>query len=288
MGKLQPYLFIAPAGILLIAVFAIPTIWAIGMSLFEYNLIGTDRPFVGLDNYINLLTNDRVFWRSVRVTIVWTFISVSLEYVIALVIAVLLNEAGKLRGGFRAVTALPWAVPPVIAALIWSTMYDPHIGVLNQVLQPMGLIRSPKTWLAEPGLVLPSLIAVVLWKYTPFMILALLAGLQSIPEDLYDAAAVDGANLLQRFRYVTLPLLMPVTTVVLTLGVIWRAKHFDIVWALTKGGPGSTSELLTINAYRRVIMSFQAGVGSAVAVILAIGLLGFMIYMLRRMVSITD
>jgi multiple sugar transport system permease protein len=283
IDKLQPYFFITPTVLLLVLVFGIPLVWAVFLSFHEYNMMTPERPFVGLANYVDLLTSDRVFWKSVRVTAIWTLASVSLEYIFALFVAVLLNEAGKLRGLFRAVVALPWAVPPVVAGLIWRTIYDPNVGILNQVLKTLGLIKESKAWLAEPNLVLPCLILVVVWKYGPFMILALLAALQSIPQELYDAAAVDGARAWQRFRYVTLPLLMPVTTVILTLGVIWRARHFDIVWTLTQGGPGTTSELLAVNAYRRTIMTFKAGMGSTVAILLALLELGFMIYMLRRL-----
>lgn len=282
---LQPYLFITPAAVMLGIVFGLPLIWAVVLSLYRYNLVSPEKTFVGLGNYIYLLTSDRVFWKSVRVTTVWTVASVSLEFVLALFLAVLLNEAKILRGVFRAVAALPWAVPPVVAAMIWMTMYDPTVGVLNQVLRALGLIEAPKSWLVDPHLVMPSLIAVVVWKYTPFMTLALLGGLQSISGELYDAASADGANVLQHFRYITLPLLMPVITVVLTLGTIWRARHFDIVWTLTKGGPGNLSELMAINAYRRTIMTLEAGMGAAVAILLSLMLLGFMVYALRRLLA---
>ena len=166
---------------------------------------------------------------------------------------------------------IPWIVPPVTAGLIWLTLYDPNSGVLNQIIKAIGL--RPIEWLGNSNIVLFSLIIVAVWKYSPFMIVGLLAALQAIPEHLYEAADVDGASTFQKFSFITFPMLLPTTTVLLVLGSIWRAGHFDLVYMLTGGGPAEASELFATYAFQKTIDRLEAGMGSTVAILGVLGIL---------------
>ncbi len=277
--QVLPYILVTPSILILSLVVLVPVIFIIILSFCKSNLISTFQ-FVGFENFRELLFNDPYFWTVVKNTIIWTVASVTLEYIISLGIALLLNRDVPGKRFFRGIILLPWIIPPVTAALIWLTFYDPNNGVFNYFLAKFGL--PPRAWLVEQSLVLPSLIAIAVWKYSPFMIVSLLSGLQSIPSELYEAAAVDGATGWKAFKYVTFPLLMPITSVLIILGTIWRAGHFDLVALLTGGGPANASHLLSTYSYNALNLQLQAGLSSAIALMGVIGLSIFMVIYIKK------
>lgn len=265
-GKVDlfPYLLNIPAILIMGIVIGIPLVQVVIMSLSEYNFI-SDSVFVGFDNFIRLFTRDRVFWSTVKNTVIWTLVSISLEFVFALAISLLMNEIVMMKGFLRGLVLLPWVVPPVTVGLIWKTILDIDSGLLNNILIELGFERQPL--LSSPNQALFVLIAVVIWRYSPFMIISLLAGLQSIDKGLYEVSAIEGASSFQNLRYITLPLLRPVMLVVLAQGTIWRIGHFDLVNMMTGGGPAGSTELLATLAYSKTITELDGGRGAAVALV---------------------
>jgi multiple sugar transport system permease protein len=261
-SRLFPYLLIAPATILMVAVMGYPLLKSAHWSFLHYLFTDPQSYFTGLSNYARVLQDDR-FWRVVYNTFRFTFFSLVISYLIALATALLLNLSLRGRAILRALVLLPWVVPPIVAGLIWSTFYDPTIGLFNHISTYFGLGRV--MWLSDPGLALWSVMGIIIWKGTPFMIVALLAGLQSIPDELYEAAKIDGASAWHRFRFITMPLLMPVTSVVLILNAVWRFNHFDLVWMLTGGGPGYSTHLISSWSFLATFGELNPGVGSAIA-----------------------
>jgi ABC-type sugar transport system permease subunit len=229
-----------------------------------YSFVG-DSTFTGLDNFVYLLTRDRTFWATVRNTVVWTVVSLMIEFAFAMIVALLLNRVRKLKAVLRAIVLLPWVVPPVTAGLIWKTILDSDAGVLNAILRGFGIPAQPL--LSSPNQAMGCLILVAVWRYSPFMVIALLAGLQSIDPQLYEAASLDGARPYQQFWKVTWPLLQPVVLVVIAMGTVWRVGHFDLVNMMTGGGPGGSTELLATLAYSKTINQLNGGVGAAVALV---------------------
>ena len=276
-----PYFFIAPSVIVMIAIVAFPLGQVVVLSFQKYNFL-SDPEFVGMKNYYYILFKDPYFWTVVKNTVIWTVVSVFVQYVYSLGVALLLNQGIRMRNFFRGIMLLPWIVPPVTAGLIWLTLYDSNNGILNQIITALGF--SPVDWLANSNIVLFSLMLVAIWKYSPFMIVGLLAAIQAIPEHLYEAADVDGASTIQKFIYVTFPMLLPTTTVLIVLGSIWRAGHFDLVYMLTGGGPGEASELFATYAFQKTIDRLEAGMGATVAILGVLGILVLIWYFVRRLI----
>lgn len=259
-----PYLLNIPAVVVMGIVIGIPLIRVVIMSISEYSFIG-DSKFIGLDNFVKLFTGDRRFWPTVRNTVIWTLVSISLEFLFALGVSMLLNQLTRLKGILRGLVLLPWVVPPVTVGLIWKTILDTDSGLLNNILSGMHITRQPL--LSSPKQAFWVLIVVVIWRYSSFMIISLLAGLQSIDRSFYETSAIEGANAFQNFLYITLPMLRPVILVVLAQGTIWRVGHFDLVNMMTGGGPAGSTELLSTLAYSKTITELNGGSGAAVAII---------------------
>ncbi|MEM3385744.1 MAG: sugar ABC transporter permease [Nitrososphaeria archaeon] len=272
-------IFIVPTAFTLAVFTAFPLFFTIGTSFTDFDF--TNMRFIGIDNYVKLL-KDQYFYKALVNTIIFTLAGVATCFTFSLGLAILLNEKIKLRGLFRALVLLPWIVPGTVAGAIWMCLYSPSHGIINYYLQQLGLINAPVSWLGDIELVLPALIIISLWKFAPWYTVALLAGLQSIPEVLYEAAKVDGAGKLARFRYITLPGLKSVAIVVLSLGVIWRWNHFDIVWFLTGGGPAFASHLIVTYTYLTSFSFFESGYGATISVFSLIFLTIFVIVLTRE------
>ncbi|TDD03151.1 sugar ABC transporter permease [Nonomuraea deserti] len=240
------------------------------------NVIPSTYEFVGLDNYLQILTSS-VFWDKVLWTVTWTVVCVGLHYGIGLGLAVMLNRKLRLRSVYRVLLILPWAVPAFVAAFIWRYLYNSDYGVINGFLKIAGL--SGVGWLDDPVTAKIAVIAVNVWIGVPFMMVAMLGGLQSIPAELYEAAEVDGASPWQRFKAITLPGLRQVSTTVVLLGTIWTFNMFPIIFLVTRGGPGSETEILVTYAFREAFTGIRNYSGSAawgviilaMLVVLAIG-----------------
>ena len=270
MKKMTPYLLILPMVLIFLLVIAWPIIRNIEMSFFDYYLARPNKhPFIGLENYQKLFS-DKVFWKSSEVTSIYISITVVARFVLGLGIALLLNAKIKFRGLARSLLIIPWAVPDIVACLIWIQMFDFQYGIINYFLMNIGVASEPLKWLASLDLALPAAMIVNVWKGTPWVAIMLLAGLQGIPVTLYEAAMIDGANALQKFRNVTWPLLKPVSLTVFLLLVIWSIKDFAIIYILNKGGPAHATEVLTIFIYQKAFTDLRMGVAAAGGVVLLV------------------
>lgn len=261
-------LFLFPTLALLAVVAGYPLLRTLVFAFTDASLtdLGAAR-WVGLDNFAFALA-DPDWWGAVRNTLVFTAGSVSLQLVLGLAVALLLDRELRGRGPLRAAVLVPWAVPTVVSAQMWSWMYNDVYGVLNDLLLRLGLIAAPVAWLAEPGLAMAAVIVTDVWKATPFMALILLAGLQSIPGELYEAARVDGAGALARFRTITLPLLVPAIIVALIFRTLDAFRVFDLIYVMTSNSRATA----TVSVYaRQQMVDFQdVGYGSALSVLIVV------------------
>ncbi|MBG0829927.1 sugar ABC transporter permease [Planomonospora sp. ID67723] len=243
------------------------------------NVIPSTYEFVGLDNYVGILTGG-LFWEKLTWTVLWTVACVALHYGLGLGLALMLNRRLRFRSAYRLMLVLPWAIPPFVAAFIWRYLYNSDYGVINAMLRSVGL--GAVGWLDDPTTAKIAVIAVNVWIGIPFMMLAMLGGLQSIPRELYEAAEVDGATPWQRFRFVTVPGLRTVSSTVLLLGTIWTFNMFPLIFLITGGGPGSSTEILVTYAYREAFTGIRNYSGSAAWGVLILLLLVVMAVVYRR------
>jgi multiple sugar transport system permease protein len=269
-----PWLMLAPALIATAMLVLLPVVDTLWLSLHEVILFRPrTQPFVGLANYAHALA-DPVFWSSLGNSLVWVGCAVSLQFSLGLGAALLLNRSFAWRGIARALVVVPWALPSVIIGLIWTWMLDFNLGVLNEILVRLGLLAEPVAWLAQPNTAMGAVILAVVWQGFPFFAVTLLAGLQSIPLDLYEAAAIDGAGPWGQFRFVTWPGLAGVIATTLLLRMIWVANSLDLIYVMTGGGPGTATQTLPLHAFLTAWSGGNYGEGSALAVLLTLILLG--------------
>lgn len=261
-----------PSFLVIALVAAYPIAYALWLSLHEYSVrvAGLSR-WVGLDNYIDALTG-REFWSAFGVTFLFTAISVALELFLGLVFALIMHEAFRGRTVIRTVVLVPYATLTVVTAILWRTMFEPQLGMVNSVLSALGLPGGETIFLGEQGTALGVMILADVWKTAPFMALLLLAGLQVIPKDLYEAARVDGASGWQRFRSITLPLLVPAVTVALIFRTLDALRIFDLPAVLTNGANGTTT--LSLHAYQELTLNRLIGEGSALSVLTFLTVMG--------------
>jgi multiple sugar transport system permease protein len=256
---------VSPSLVVIAIVAAYPIGYAIWLSLNQYSVIhpGLSR-WVGLDNYKDALTSNE-FWSATRITFTFTVISVALELVIGTAMALLMHAAFRGRSVLRAVVLVPWAMLTVGTAMMWKTIFDADLGFANQLLQTLHLPGAHTVWLGQNGYAMAVMIIADVWKTAPFMALLILAGLQVIPEDVYEAAKVDGATAWQRFVSITLPLLKPAILVALIFRTLDALRIFDLPYVLTQGSNGTTT--LSLYAYQQLTQNRLIGPGSTLAVL---------------------
>ncbi|HOD36240.1 MAG TPA: sugar ABC transporter permease [Syntrophales bacterium] len=270
--------FVLPALVLLFSVTVYPLFYVVYLSLHRKLLIFDISRFIGFDNYLFLIRDDR-FWNALGNTVYFTGASVILELFLGLSIALLLNRSFRFKGLTRAAVLIPWAIPTVVSARMWEWMYNTDFGILNY------LVGVKVNWLGSPVWALNAAVFMDVWKTTPFVVIMMMAGLKVIPQELYQAARIDGAGSWACFRRITLPLLNPVILVVLIFRSLDAFRVFDAVYVLTGGGPANASETLSIYAYKILFQTLQFGYGSAVSVVvfLCIGFMSvFYIQLLSR------
>lgn len=259
---------IAPAlaTILLVALF--PLLWTFWESvhLHDLRMPWLGRPFIGAGNYAEAVRDPR-FWAALGHTAFFTVVSVTLELGLGLVLALAMNRATRGRTIVRAAVLVPWAIPTVVSALLWRFIFDDQAGIVNAVLGNVGLIRQPIVWFIHADLAWIPVIVSDVWKTTPFVALLLLAGLQNIDPSLYEAARIDGASSWQQFRHVTLPLLKPAMLVALVFRTLDSVRVFDLVYVLTGGGPGTSTEPIALFTFNSLLQYLRFGYGSALSVI---------------------
>jgi multiple sugar transport system permease protein len=281
-AKGLPYIFIAPAVILIGVLIVYPVSNVFYYSLQHFN---PNKPylngFAGLDNFIRILTNDTTFYQSLSVSLKWVVSQVSLQLALGLITALLLNQRFRGRGLVRGLVFAPWAISGVIVALMWSLMYNENLGVINDILLRLGIIKVKIAWLADTQTALGALIVAELWRGIPFFAISLLAALQAIPEEIYESCRVDGAGRWSSFIYITLPYLK--NTIVLTtlLRAVWEFKAVDVIMNLTGGGPINTTTTLSMYLVQQAITIRNFGYGSAIAVLIFLCLLLFTIFYLK-------
>jgi multiple sugar transport system permease protein len=258
------FLFVGPIVVLTLALVAYPFCYAIYLSLTR-KYVGMPPVFVGLENYVKL-TYDGFFQRAVVNSFIFTFGSVGAKLVLGIVMALVLTSRIRFRSFWTGVLLIPWVAPTVVSALNFLWIFDFSLGVLNYLLvRVTGLLSQGVGWLSEPNTAMASVISVNIWRGFPFFGISFLAGMKAISGELYEAAAVDGANVLQRFRYVTLPGLKNIMIIVVLLSTIWTFNDFAIVYILTKGGPGGATQVLPVLTYEIAFGAQRLGEAIAVA-----------------------
>ena len=255
--------FILPALVAVSAVIVIPWAFTLWMSVNGWR-IGEEHRFVGLENYARLLTDAR-FWDSIWHALVYTVLSVVAPLVLGTGAALFFERSIPLRGVLRGVFVMPMMATPVAIALVWTMMFHPQLGVLNYLLSLVGI--PPQLWVFSPATVIPSLVLVETWQWTPLVMLIVLGGLASLPADPFESARIDGANAFQRFRYLTLPMVAPFLLIAATIRTVDAIKSFDIIFAITQGGPGTASETINLYLYSVAFAYYEVGYGSAIAVV---------------------
>jgi multiple sugar transport system permease protein len=261
------WLMVAPALLLLLLVYAYPILRSFWLSLFTKNLGTQLEPiFSGLNNYGRMMGDGR-FWQSLWNTIIFTSASVALELVLGMVIALILHQAFQGRGLVRTAALLPWALPTALIGLAWAWIFNDQFGVWNDILERLSIIDTGINWLGNPVTAMMAVIAADVWKTTPFISILLLAGLQSIGEDLYEAHSMDGATPWQSFTKITLPLLMPQILIVLLFRFAGAFGVFDLIQVMTGGGPGGATEVVSLYIYATVMRYLDFGYGAALVVV---------------------
>lgn len=278
----MPYWLLSPAVLATLVVVFYPMLQA-GITSLYYDVLWKPKAtrFIGLDNFV-AIARDPVFWASLGRTALWIGITVPLQLALGFVTALLLNQQFRWRTLARSMILIPWALPSVVIGLMWSWIYHPQVGLLNDLLLRVGLLNTAIPWLADPDTALYSIIAALVWQGFPFFAIMILAGLQTIPANLYEAAAIDGATTWQQFVEITLPGLKSVLVTAVMLRIIWVANSMDVIYVMTGGGPGYATHTLPLYAFKRTYSSMDFGYGSALAVTFALLLLGFIVLYLRR------
>jgi multiple sugar transport system permease protein len=282
-GQLTAWAFIAPLALYLGAFYVYPLYRNLDLSLRHYTVrsfVDNDAPFSGWDNFSQVL-HDPTFGPALRNTMVFTLVSIVFQYTAGLALAVFFNRHFPLAPTLRALFLIPWLLPLIVSASTWSWMFNSESGVINYALHLVGV--APVNWLTSPHWALASVIIANIWIGIPFNLVILYSGLQNIPADLYEAAALDGAGRWQQFRRITFPLLRPVSAITVLLGLIYTLKVFDLIWIMTKGGPGDSSSTLATWSYRLGFGSLlpQFGPGAAVGNILILIALVFGLLYIR-------
>ena len=259
------WIMLAPALLFLAVMIAYPLGKVIHDAFSQVNLIKPNvSGFAGLDNFKTIL-NDEHFWNDAKNTVIWTVCSVAGEYIVGMLAAVLLNQKFKGRSIFRTCVFIPWLVPIIVAGMTWDWMLNTDFGIVNYLLTHLHIVQAPINFLGDARFAMATVIFVNIWRSFPYYTISFLAAMQSIPGDLSEAAAIDGAGMFTRFFRITLPQLKSVSLVIVFIHVIWTAINFDFIWVMTEGGPNYATETLPIMIYRYSMKKFNVGAASALS-----------------------
>ena len=274
---------ITPALLLVAGIYAYPAVFTLTLSVSEFDLVRLRLgEFVALQNYADLFATPG-FADTVLRTIYFGLVIAVATTILGFLIALLLDQPFRGRGFLRVMVILPWAVPPVVAGVLWGQMFHADVGFINAILTRLGLIDSYRIWLGDGWRALHVIAVAEIWKAIPFMVIFFLAGLQSLPRQVFEAAAVDGASTGQRFRHILLPLMLPVAIPLILIQFVWAMKAFDTIFVLTRGGPAGQTTTLNYYVYREAFQSFDLGRASAAAyTLLLVTLLAVLVVVLAR------
>ncbi|MFS0614005.1 carbohydrate ABC transporter permease [Lederbergia ruris] len=261
------YLMLIPAFLLIAGVMFYPISYSVRMSLSDVDITpnGYDFSFVGLQNYLEIFSSN-VYWGSVWFTFYFTFVTVLLEVIIGMLIALAINKVKGMMNVSLVVMLIPWSFITVVSAQMWSYIYNGVYGVMNYIFEMLHLIDSPITWLGTPAMAVISMMIAEIWKTTPFVVIILLAGLQMVPKDQYEAADIDGANRWQRFYKITMPAIKGSIAVAVLFRVLQAFGVFDLPFVLTGGGPGNTTQPLAMLGHKVLFQNLNFGIGAAISV----------------------
>ncbi len=255
------YFFVFPIVVMLAALIVYPMVYGLYISFFNTNLV-TKWDFVGLKYYKEAFTNPD-FYTSVLLTFKFMILVVIGHFVVGFILALLLNREFRGRAFFRVVFMLPWIFPEAVIALLFTWILNPMYGVLNDLLLKLGLISSNMTWLGDKDLAFGAVVFVCIWKGFPLVMTMILAGLQSISKELYEASDIDGANRIQQFMYITMPSVRSILSTILILDSVWWFKQYTLVYTMTAGGPGTSTNLISLSIYKTILNDLRYGKGAA-------------------------
>ena len=279
--RLVGYSYLVPAALCMLATVVVPIGLAIKMSLYNDVLYKPqDYRFIGLGNYLRMV-DDPVFWLSLWNSVVWVFGSVVLQFVAGFAAALLLHQAFRGRALVRTLTLLPWIIPGVVVGLIWEWLYQPNYGVINDLLLKAGWMQDRVAWLSSPDLAMGAVVFTNVWRGIPFFAIMLLAGLQAIPDELYEAAHVDGAGVVSRFWHITIPLLRPIIVVATATRIIWTFNYADLIFVMTGGGPANATQITSTYTLMQAYANLDFGYAGALSVVLLLVMLAFTAAYLR-------
>lgn len=284
MKRSTPYLLLLPALVFTVVVLVYPLLQNLHNSVRRVSLIRGMGEWVGLLNYEKVF-QDSVFWLAFQNTILYASLGTFLALLVGLAFALLLNmKIGRITNIMGFIYTVPWVISPVVAGFAWKWLLNDNFGIVNHWLISLGIISEGITWLGNPTTALLCVIVARLWQFYPFAMVMFLAGLQAIPEEQYEAAAVDGASTLGKFIHITIPNLRPVTTVLLLLGVIWSFNDFNMVFVMTRGGPIHASMVLPVLVREFSFVQFDLGKGSALSIMI-FGMLISLSFIYLRVIS---
>lgn len=282
---LSPYLFLLPCALLILVILIYPVLSGLVNSFYNETLIRPITPvFVGVENYAKLM-KDSMFLNALWRSIVWTVVILIFEMAMGLLFAVLLSKDIYCKKLFRCLVLIPWIIPNAIAGIIWKWFLNESFGMMNYLLKSTGLISHNLAWLSDEKMAAVSVVTVIIWKSIPFVAITLLAGIQAIPGDLYEAAKVDGARSSQCFRFITVPMLRNIMLITAILTSIWNFNQLEIIQVVTKGGPGEATLSLPVYIYRLFMQTFQTSYASAAAVVMMMVLIIPCIVYVRKLLK---
>jgi multiple sugar transport system permease protein len=273
-----------PVFVLVMVFSVLPLLRGIYLGFTDYRL-GDPLSFNGLENYVQML-NDEFFWRSFRVGVVWTVVVTAGQIILGMGLALLLQRKAPYSSLYSVLILVPWAMPPIIRAVVWRQIYDVDTGIVNALFQSVGILDRPINWLSSFEYAIPAVIIVGLWGEIPKAAVFLYAGLQSIPQDLYEAGHLDGASAFQTFRFITLPMLRPILAATVSLSFIWNFNMFGTVGVLTQGGPGGLTRLPMLAAYEEAFrygyVGYAAAIGNVMVVLISVAMFFYLRIQLRE------
>jgi len=254
-----------------------PSIRAIGLSFTDVDFLGTETNFVGLKNYISLLKNPE-FWNSFGKSIIWTVGNAVVQVILGFATALIINQKFKGQKFTQTWIILPWILPTIVVAIIWRWVLSCTFGILNYILQAIHIIENPINFLGTLQMAMPTLIFINSWRWFPFFGIIIFAALQTIPQDLYDAAEIDGTNNIQKFKHITFPMLKPTLSVLGVVGTLWSINIFDVIWMLTRGGPAGGTITLPVFIYKKAFQDYAMSKAATAAVLFSLFLILFIAF----------